>query len=78
VQALTEGGQSGPSGCPSIERQEPRWSRHPRGPSQGPAPQHLCPRPPPPPHGPTPRHLWLQPLPHGAAPPPPPLPMDMK
>jgi hypothetical protein len=35
VQALTEVGQSGPSECPSIERQEPQWYHHP--------PQHLCP-----------------------------------
>jgi hypothetical protein len=71
VQALTEVGQSGPSECPSIERQEPRWYRHP--------PQHLCPRPPPH-HGPAPRHLMLQSLHRGAGPPPPrpSLPMDMK
>jgi hypothetical protein len=67
VLALTEVGQSGPSECPFIERQEPRWYRHP--------PQHLCLRlPSPPPHGPAP------PPPHGVAPPPPrpSLPMDMK
>jgi hypothetical protein len=38
VQALTEGGQSGPSECPSVERQEPRWSHHPPGPPHGPRP----------------------------------------
>jgi hypothetical protein len=73
VQALTEVGQSGPSECPFVERQEPRWYRH--------SPQHLCP-PPPPPHGPAPPppHGPTRPPPHGVAPPPrrPPLPMDMK
>jgi hypothetical protein len=70
--AGADGGRTnGPSECPSVERQEPRWYRYPL--------KHLRPRTPPP-HGPTPRHLWLQLLPHGAAPPPPrpPLPMDMK
>ena len=73
MQAPTEVGQSGPSECPFVERQEPRWYRHP--------PQHLCP------HGPTrpPRHpphgpARPRPPPHGVAPPPrrPPLPMHMK
>jgi hypothetical protein len=50
-----EVGQSGPSKCPSVKRQEPRWYRYlPRSPHD-PAPQHLCPRPPP--HGPAPWHL---------------------
>ena len=82
MQALTEVRQSGPSECPFVERQEPRWYRHP--------PQHLCPpplpphgpTPPPPPHGPAPPppHGPARPPPHGVAPPPPrpPLPMDMK
>ena len=74
MQALTEVGQIGPSECPFIERQEPRWYRH--------LPQHLCPRHPPPPHGPTPPppHGPARPPPHGVEPPPrrPPLPMDMK
>ena len=71
MQALTEVGQSGPSECPFVERQEPRWYRHP--------PQHLSPhgpaRPPRhPPHGPA------RPPPHAVAPPRrrPPLPMHMK
>jgi hypothetical protein len=72
VQTLTEVAQSGPSECPFVERQEPRWYRHP--------PQHLC--SPPPPHGPTPPppHGPARPPPHGVAPPPPrpPVPMDMK
>jgi hypothetical protein len=72
MQALTEVGQSGPSKCPFVERQEPRWYHHP--------PQHLCP-PPPPPYGPAPPppHGPARP-PHSVAPPPrrPPLPMDMK
>jgi hypothetical protein len=32
------GGQNGPFECPSVERQEPRWSRHPHGPPHGLAP----------------------------------------